>query len=231
MKCGHCRGSHDTIAEVKACHQEAVRSAPPASVRSGSTERQADFIRALLEQTGKTEQDLAKPINQMDVEEASKSIEWLKEFKASMPRREPVQLALAATIESGQVPQGTYTVVFSDNIGDDRITMRFRAPRYGKWQGTQLAEYLYGPNNDRDFRRCANWAGNGYRVWASYLNNKKINDAIRYLADGDAEQRQEAGMTYALASSNCWRCGRTLTVPASIHRGLGPECAQIVGGV
>jgi hypothetical protein len=24
----------------------------------------------------------------------------------------------------------------------------------------------------------------------------------------------------------CYRCGRTLTVPASVHRGLGPECAR-----
>lgn len=28
---------------------------------------------------------------------------------------------------------------------------------------------------------------------------------------------------------HCARCGRTLTVPASIERGIGPECANIMG--
>lgn len=35
-----------------------------------------------------------------------------------------------------------------------------------------------------------------------------------------------AGEAYALASGNCYRCNRMLTVPASIHRGLGPDCAK-----
>ena len=35
-----------------------------------------------------------------------------------------------------------------------------------------------------------------------------------------------AGEAYALESANCFRCGRKLTVPVSIHRGLGPECAS-----
>jgi len=32
-------------------------------------------------------------------------------------------------------------------------------------------------------------------------------------------------------NGSCGRCGRTLTVPASIERGLGPECAGKVGFV
>jgi hypothetical protein len=28
----------------------------------------------------------------------------------------------------------------------------------------------------------------------------------------------------------CGRCGRTLTVPESIDRGIGPECAGKIGG-
>jgi Family of unknown function (DUF6011) len=30
---------------------------------------------------------------------------------------------------------------------------------------------------------------------------------------------------------HCGRCGRTLTVPESIERGIGPECAEKMGGV
>lgn len=49
--------------------------------------------------------------------------------------------------------------------------------------------------------------------------------ALQALLTGDYESY---GLAYALESSRCWRCNRTLTVPASIHRGLGPDCAQIV---
>jgi len=34
---------------------------------------------------------------------------------------------------------------------------------------------------------------------------------------------------HALSSGNCLACLRTLTVPASIHRGLGPDCAARLG--
>jgi SNF2 family DNA or RNA helicase len=43
------------------------------------------------------------------------------------------------------------------------------------------------------------------------------------LLTGDYESM---GLSYAMNSGRCWKCGRELTVPASIHRGLGPDCAQ-----
>ena len=34
---------------------------------------------------------------------------------------------------------------------------------------------------------------------------------------------------YAMLSGRCSRCGATLTVPASLYRGMGPVCAQKEG--
>lgn len=46
---------------------------------------------------------------------------------------------------------------------------------------------------------------------------------LHALLTGDFESM---GLAYAVKSGNCWRCGRELTVPASIHRGMGPVCSQ-----
>ena len=53
-----------------------------------------------------------------------------------------------------------------------------------------------------------------------------LNVASTRLILGQPTKSAESREAYALLSSRCARCNRTLTVPASIHRGLGPECAQ-----
>lgn len=35
--------------------------------------------------------------------------------------------------------------------------------------------------------------------------------------------------THLTLRGSCARCGRTLTVPVSIHRGFGPDCARMLG--
>jgi hypothetical protein len=39
------------------------------------------------------------------------------------------------------------------------------------------------------------------------------------------EDPMKAAQVYAVREGRCSRCGRTLTVPASLHHGMGPECA------
>jgi hypothetical protein len=51
---------------------------------------------------------------------------------------------------------------------------------------------------------------------------KRIQHAIDLIAT-DPSAAQQA---YAMKEGKCARCGRDLTVPASLHRGLGPECAN-----
>ena len=51
-------------------------------------------------------------------------------------------------------------------------------------------------------------------------------ERIKRAFDRAARDPQAAGLAFALREGACYRCGRTLTVPASVHRGLGPECAR-----
>ena len=245
-KCGNCTEQHATVNDVIACYQNSgkqlsfpedrpkpARSQVPSHIKGGgtSTVRQREFVAALLEQTGKTEADLPQPLDNLSFEEASASITQLKEERSKLPKSSiaPTNLPPDVTYNGEMVPQGTYTVVF-DEEKDDRITVRFRAPKTGKWTGTQLVEYMYGPSNEDDFRRCGNWTGRGYRLWVQHKGDGRIANAIKALA-GDEEARKASGYLYSLESSNCYRCGRKLTVPTSIHRGLGPECASILAGV
>jgi hypothetical protein len=130
------------------------------------------------------------------------------------------------------IPNGTYTVVLEDG---SHVTLRLR---YAEWAtdmpaGTQIVEYLCGCDNERDFMGFAFQQGAVYSVWRRFStdpNRSRVVHALNVLGsagyNGDTAQFGEA---YALLSGRCWRCGKKLTVPASIHRGLGPDCAAIVG--
>jgi hypothetical protein len=50
----------------------------------------------------------------------------------------------------------------------------------------------------------------------------RLQDAVNRIA----KNPKEAGMAYAIHEDCCCRCGRELTVPASIHAGMGPDCAE-----
>lgn len=52
--------------------------------------------------------------------------------------------------------------------------------------------------------------------------------ALRYVLNA-LNRRQMPAMTKIWHDGKCGRCGRKLTVPASIERGIGPECAGILG--
>jgi hypothetical protein len=128
---------------------------------------------------------------------------------------------------------GTFTVV----MGEERITLRIKK----HWdlaeaaKGNLVVYYFSGKDADRDYTGFAFLSPSGKpKVWNKFkggsVHNAKKNaliiTALGFLTqNGDYEG---AGHTYALESGNCWRCGHTLVVPASIHRGLGPECAKKV---
>jgi len=227
MKCGSCKGNHSSIAEVKECYG-VKRSEIPSHLVGRVTPKQVDYINALLEQTGRDGASLDKPAGEMNFQEASDAIVMLKEERKT--KVDPLY-----TFKSEQIYSATYTVVFEDQgellDGSNRITLRFYTPAQGKWAGVQLIQYLYGPDNTTMFRRCGNWTGEGYRIWNQYRQDGRIVKAVKFMVESDEDRKAEAGLTYALMSSNCYRCNKKLTVPASIHRGLGPDCAEILGVV
>jgi hypothetical protein len=112
---------------------------------------------------------------------------------------------------------GYYTVVFNDTetrlneLGpcsnrDDRITIR-------------ELDYINFAFTNGDHGEVRAY------IWKRFRVHTRLDRALNHLLRNPID----AGEAYALESGRCWRCGRRLTVPASIHRGLGPECAKKVG--
>lgn len=127
---------------------------------------------------------------------------------------------LAAGSEE-QIPDGTYTVARPDG----HLTLQIKTAKEGPLAGKRIISYLSGPDNSLDFTGCAFFTEKGACMWKRYRDgrlNIDVPAAIRLIAGGPAE----AGLLYAMRSSRCCRCGRKLTVPASIHNGMGPECAK-----
>lgn len=134
----------------------------------------------------------------------------------------------------GTVPEkGTYTV----ELGESHRTIRFKTPKYGAFAGKTIVQYLAGPNNDSDYIAFGSVADVdadgkpvGIRIWRKFEDSIELYAALSLLLS-DLSVQFEAGERYALESSNCFRCGKTLTVPISIYRGLGPECAKKAWGL
>lgn len=128
----------------------------------------------------------------------------------------------------GVAPQGEGLprgqVVPNGHFRSRGTTLRVRDDwRDDKPVGGQVA-YFLGEGN--------RWVGFAFvtrdhvRVWSKFRHETAKELALRDLLAGDWRQM---GEDYAVASNRCWRCDRELKVPASIHRGLGPDCAKLLG--
>lgn len=126
-----------------------------------------------------------------------------------------------------RLPDGHYTVVFGPH-DDDYYTFDVTWHTDGKFAGMAILSYLYGPDNESDYLGFAFIKSDGkLAVWKRYGADSALADAARVLLNPDAAEA--AGMAYAMKSGRCRNCGRTLTVPTSLHRGYGPDCFAKLG--
>lgn len=129
------------------------------------------------------------------------------------------------------VPNSYYTVVFRD---EDYVTLQVCDDfRKGQPEGAQMAKYLYGSNNVRNYRGFAWVKGDQAVLWnklqsASHVYSRQMA-ALSYLMKHGTRAQEVGRENYALEYSHCARCRKALTVPISLHRGVGPECAKILG--
>lgn len=166
--------------------------------------------------------------------EASKTIDWLISLKSYNTVAKPVAKKdywgdRNVPDIAGKVPaQGIFTVVFPDA---GHRTIRFSTAKNGGWAGKTVVQYLCGADNDSDYKAVGHAVEGGIKVWANYKGTKHslVLEAIKSLLGTNEESRIKAGEAYAVASGRCWNCNRTLTVPASLWRGLGPVCADKLG--
>jgi Family of unknown function (DUF6011) len=132
------------------------------------------------------------------------------------------------------IPLGTYTVVLGDE--NDYVTLRVENASFIKDAKKVMVSYLCGSDNDFSYKGFAFVNPSGLAVWNKFKSDSRVVKAAQVLW---ALAQTEAGLgeaheaflkeaeAYALRSGNCMRCHKTLTVPASLSRGLGPVCAEM----
>lgn len=153
--------------------------------------------------------------------------------QAATPTATPEVLAPAPQPVTGPVVpvvrDGIYTVVI-DETGTYRTLKISTVPEdkrsHDLPEGVQYVGYLSGPDNSASYTGCGYLFGSSVRLGARYKVDTTLTRAIQVLVAADTAKQGDYGHAYAMASGNCWRCGRVLTVPASINRGLGPICAD-----
>lgn len=119
--------------------------------------------------------------------------------------------------------QGTFTVVGPK--GGHR-TLKFHTAKSGYFAGKVVVAYLNGSNNETDYQGFANIDENKQVwVWKRFAEATDIIAALKFLAHGP-KALQQAGKAYAVASGNCYVCGRKLTDNVSIALGIGPKCRE-----
>ena len=147
----------------------------------------------------------------------------------------PAQMAskqeVIAKATNPPTPGFTYTVAWPE----DGTWTTIKIADTENWQGFEgtgmlVAKYLAGPDNETSFNGFAFIKPNGEIVlWKKYregdvAGRSRITDALRVICQ--TEDRGALTQLYAEKSGRCSKCGRTLTVPASLHRGMGPICAK-----
>jgi len=131
--------------------------------------------------------------------------------------------------QASSVSKGFYTVVADSGRKTFRVSdWKDDSRRPGeqvRWIGL-----LTGSDNTSSYTTCARQDATGaLHLTRAFQGNAEVATLLASLMGEDVEGRKAAREAYALESGCCARCGKLLTVPASIHRGLGPDCAGKVG--
>jgi len=128
----------------------------------------------------------------------------------------------AASPREGRRTGATLTIV--NDASGGRVTVRFRRP---KDFSAVLVDVMTGSDNESNFDFLGTLRGT-----TVYVSPRSKCDALKGArAKGIVEwalrhaEADDLRTVRCLHEGRCGRCGRKLTVPASIDRGLGPECA------
>lgn len=150
---------------------------------------------------------------------------WVVRHDGACPQKDLPEPNQIVDTPEPPLPVGRYTIVFADGTYKTlRVTVQDAFDNF--MPGRTILSYLAGSDNDRDYTSYAHLDEHGApRIWKKHQGTRSLLEATKVLL-GDP---QAAAQAYAEHSHNCSRCGRTLTVPASLHAGLGPECARKAG--
>lgn len=210
-RCGNCKQSHDTVADVRACYEHAGR---PTVTTATATVSKADgpmwppsdgqirYVLGLQEERNLPDDYKVKDrpmLEAMEKDEVSGVINLLKTF------------SLKPGASSGRkqytMPEGRYAL--QDNDAKWSF-FQVDKPDKGRWAGYTFIKRLIG-------------APGQYR-------KETVQATVRYsILDRIERDPKKAMVDYGLQSGVCGRCASPLTDPDSLTRGLGPVCRNKLG--
>lgn len=124
----------------------------------------------------------------------------------------------------GYLMAGNATFTLVSTKTGARFTYKIRQP---KEDSPHFVSLLNGPDNTEDYQFLGTiFADKTYRHGRKSSVSETASSAVaisyflRFLLQGRVSDLVEVWH-----EGKCGRCGRKLTVPASIERGLGPDCA------
>lgn len=170
-----------------------------------ATERQVNFIYSLLndrEYPEQSRQNLTAALSNGEVSKgkASETIEWLlKQPKKAAATSAPKTTSGALP----DVPAGRYAVE------EDGVLKFWRVdrPEQGRWAGYTFLKIQASDD------------------WYPVRDRARVAKIVGEIANDP----QAASARYGHEIGACGICGRTLTDPESIERGIGPVCAGKLG--
>lgn len=112
---------------------------------------------------------------------------------------------------------GTYTL--STTEGHRTFRLRTQAVDSDFMPGVQIIQVLSGSDNEGDYTSIGHIKSGRLSIWKRHqAKTDLVAEAQAFVANPHSED--------VVAAIACFACGRKLTVPASVHDGLGPECSK-----
>jgi len=125
---------------------------------------------------------------------------------------------------------GNATLTLSSRKTGAHYTVKVVAPKDAKMGDTvRFVRLLTGPENTIDYTYVGMLRDGDFRLTAkSKLSAdapavRAISYFAKHVLHGNLPEQLEVRH-----EGSCGRCGRVLTVPESVDRGIGPECAKHV---
>lgn len=170
-----------------------------------ASEKQISFLRSLVDERELSDEHRTQMLVRLDANKVSKSLasDWITRLLDKPKRAGHV----ATPISLPDVPAGRYALTGADGTTDFYKVDR---PTKGKWEGYTFVKLLVangGFGDDMDEQR---------------LSKANTQTILQRIVDAGIE---DALARYGHEIGDCGLCGRTLTDPVSIERGIGPVCA------
>lgn len=236
IKCGNCKGSHDTVADVRACYGQRVGSqhpvatigsrvdtefaglaaAFPAAVRSHARHEEAAVATAVAD----------NPWGSTLLDEAS---EKQKAFIASLRSERGLdELAFTGSKRNASTEIKRLLALPKTQVAE-KVAKALELPEVpaGRY-AVEVDGVLKFYRVDRPTE--GRWAGYTFvKVQASDDLHPVRGNAAKGILDRIAKDPREASLRYGREIGSCGVCGRTLTDEDSRAAGIGPICASKTG--